>query len=81
MSDGFLPQASHASDSSHTREYIIVADKVMSHVADEPVYRRPPILAVASTAVFLVCNHLTKRPCWGVNTIDFFSKNLRKNRV
>ena len=30
---------------------------------------------------FLVCNHVTRRPCWGSKQKNFSSKNLHENRV
>ena len=30
---------------------------------------------------FLICNHLTRRPCWGSIKYTFFSKNLHENIV
>ena len=30
---------------------------------------------------FLVCNHVTRRPCWGSKQKNIFSKNLHENRV
>ena len=32
-------------------------------------------------SMFLVCNHVTRRPRWGSKQYNFFSKNLRENRV
>ena len=31
--------------------------------------------------LFLVCNHVTKRQCWGSRQSKFVSKNLHENRV
>ena len=31
--------------------------------------------------VLLVCNHVTRRPCWGLKQKKLFSKNLHENRV
>ena len=31
--------------------------------------------------LFLVCNHVTRRPCWGSKQKNISSKNLHENRV
>ena len=31
--------------------------------------------------LFLVCNHVTRRPCWGSKEKNISSKNLHENRV
>ena len=33
-------------------------------------------LSKVKSKVFLVCNHVTRRLCWGVNTIKFFSRRI-----
>ena len=33
------------------------------------------------THEFLVCNHLTRRPCWGLKQKNVSSQNLHENRV
>ena len=32
-------------------------------------------------SLFLVCNHVTRRPCWGSKQKNISSKNLHENRV
>ena len=34
-----------------------------------------------SYELFLVCNHMTRRPCWGSKQKNISSKNLHENRV
>ena len=34
-----------------------------------------------TNSVVLVCNHVTRRPCWGSKQKNIFSKNLHENRV
>ena len=34
-----------------------------------------------SYELFLVCNHVTRRPCWGSKQKNISSKNLHENRV
>ena len=35
----------------------------------------------AWNAIFLVCTHLTRRPCWLAIQYNFFSQNLHNNKV
>ena len=37
--------------------------------------------AIEPSPTFLVCNHVTRRPCWRSKHYNFFWKNLHKNRV
>ena len=78
-------KAKHRSNSSHKRISLQYKTEILTEMLSYFVLYlfRSNIteLVEKMRRIFLVCNHVTRRPCWGSKQKNISSKNLHENRV
>ena len=73
----------HLSSAVPVRGFLPVKQNLVSMrtCRTQKVHNNNFLLLLFISSLFLVCNHVTRRPCWGSKQKNISSNNLHENRV